>query len=384
MRIALVSDTFTPQVNGVTTVCRRIVQTVRDAGHTAVVVAPAYPDWPSGTREDELRIPSLPFPPYPHIRLSLPYRRRVFEFLDRVQPDVIHVAVEGPLGVMGRRYALQRGVPLVTSYHTNFPQYAADYGAGLLSPLVWRWLVRFHRAARLTQTPGDEVRDELVRRGVPRAVVWGRGVDALQFHPNRADPVYRRSLTGGQDSVVVLHVGRLAAEKNLAVLAEAWTRTHQALGRRATFVIAGEGPYLPRLIAQIPFARRLGFLDRATLATLYASADLCVLPSFSETCGLVALEAMASGLPVIAADAGGLRESVRHGENGLLAPPHDAGAFAAAIIELVNDAERRRALGIAARGTALARGVATENAELLAQYASVLDGQEQERATCAA
>jgi len=214
--------------------------------------------------------------------------------------------------------------------------------------------------------------------------VWGRGVDALQFHPNRADPVYRRSLTGGQDSVVVLHVGRLAAEKNLAVLAEAWTRTHQALGRRATFVIAGEGPYLPRLIAQIPFARRLGFLDRATLATLYASADLCVLPSFSETCGLVALEAMASGLPVIAADAGGLRESVRHGENGLLAPPHDAGAFAAAIIELVNDAERRRALGIAARGTALARGVATENAELLAQYASVLDGQEQERATCAA
>ena len=380
MRIALVSDTFTPQVNGVTTVCRRIVQAVRDAGHAADVVAPAYPDWPSGAREDELRVPSLPFPPYPHIRLSLPFRRRVYDFLDRLQPDVIHVAVEGPLGIIGRRYAVQRGVPLVTSYHTNFPQYAADYGAGFLAPSVWRWLVRFHGAARLTQTPGEAVRDELVRRGVPRAVVWGRGVDAIQFHPNRHDAAYRRTLTGGQDTVVVLHVGRLAAEKNLAVLAEAWTQAHRALGRRATFVLAGEGPYLARLSMQIPFARRLGFLDRATLATLYASADVCVLTSFSETCGLVALEAMASGLPVIAANAGGLRESVRHGENGLLAPPHDAHAFAEAIIELVNDDERRRALGAAARRTALARSVVTENAELLAQYAEVAGLRPQEQA----
>jgi glycosyltransferase involved in cell wall biosynthesis len=146
-------------------------------------------------------------------------------------------------------------------------------------------------------------------------------------------------------------------------------------------VIAGEGPYLPRLVARIPFAQRLGFLDRDTLAMLYASADVCVLPSFSETCGLVALEAMASGLPVIAADAGGLRESVRHGQNGLLAPPHDARAFAEAIIALVSNASRRRALGVVARGTALSRSVVTENAELLTQYAEVADLRPRELAT---
>lgn len=383
MRCALVTDTYTPQVNGVTTVCRRIVQAVRDAGHAAVVVAPAYPEWPSGARDDELRIPSLPFPPYPQIRLSLPYPRRVADFLDRFEPDVLHVAVEGPLGVIGRRYALRRGVPLVTSYHTNLPQYVADYGARFLSPLVWRWLVRFHRAARLTHTPGDAVRDALVQRGLPRTVVWGRGVDTDHFRPERRDAASRKTLAGDA-AVIVLHVGRLAAEKNLAVLADAWTEAHRALGRRAAFVVAGEGPYRSRLAGQVPFARHLGFLDRAALATLYASADVCVLPSSSETCGLVALEAMASGLPVIAADAGGLRESVRHGENGLLAAPHDARAFADAIIELAIHAERRRALGAAARQTAVGRGVAAENAALLAQYARVAGLRDGKATICAA
>jgi glycosyltransferase involved in cell wall biosynthesis len=162
MRIALASDTYIPQVNGVTTVVHRIAVTLRAAGHKVAVIAPRYPtgtdDDGGGGREDELRVFSIPFPPYPSIRLSFPFDRHVAPFLDRFAPNLIHAATEGPIGVAGRRYALRRELPFVTSYHTAFPQYARDYGLRPLTPLVWRWLVHFHRPARFIHTPGVAVR----------------------------------------------------------------------------------------------------------------------------------------------------------------------------------------------------------------------------------
>jgi glycosyltransferase involved in cell wall biosynthesis len=373
VRIALVTDTYLPQINGVTTVVRRIADTTRAAGHAVAVVAPRYPHGSGGDGGGgpELRVPSLPFPPYPSIRLSYPFRSHVAHFLDHFAPDLIHAATEGPLGVIGRRYALDRGLPLVTSFHTDFPQYARDYGLGVLTPLVWRWLVHFHRPARMIQTPGIAVRDELVRRGLRNTVVWGRGVDARHFRPDRRHGGWRRWMAGADDTVIVLHVGRLASEKNLRVLVDAWNRARRCLGPRATFVIAGEGPEARYVAAHAPFARQLGFLDRDTLADLYASADLCVLPSRTETCGLVALEAMASGLPVIAADAGGLAESVRQEENGLLVRPDDARGFSHAIVALALDAGRRRVLAVGARRTAERRDLRSEDQELLRQYTAL-------------
>lgn len=157
MRIALVSDTYTPQVNGVTTVVARIVHVLREFGHDVVVVAPRYPGNGTSPHPGELRITSAAFPPYPAIRLSLPKFGAVARFLDKFQPDVVHVATEGLLGLTGRRYAMRHHIPLVTSYHTNFPQYARHYGAGVIEPLVWKWLRWFHRPAVLTQTPGEAV-----------------------------------------------------------------------------------------------------------------------------------------------------------------------------------------------------------------------------------
>ncbi len=375
MRIALVSDTYLPQVNGVTTVVHRIAQTVRAAGHAVALVAPRYPHGSvgDGGGQDDLRVPSLPFPPYPSIRLSSPFQRHVAHFLDRVAPDLIHAATEGPLGVSARRYALAHDIPLVTSFHTDFPRYARDYGVGLLAPLVWRWLVHFHRPARLIHTPGVAVRDELVRRGLRNTVVWGRGVDTRHFRPDRRTVGWRRWLAGADDAVIVLHVGRLAPEKNLRVLVDAWNRARRCLGPRATFVIAGEGPESSAVATHAPFARQVGFLDRDSLAGLYASADLCVLPSRTETCGLVALEAMASGLPVIAANAGGLAESVGHDENGLLIHPGDARGFSQAIVSLALDGARRERLALGARQTALTRDVEAEDRELLQQYAALVE-----------
>src|SRR5205807_1926055 len=339
-------------------------------GHEVAVVAPRYPEFAGAAGEGELRIRSLPFPLYPDIRLSWPSFRRVAEFFDEFQPDLLHVHTEGALGVAGRRYALARTLPLVTSFHTNFPQYSRHYGLGFLEPAVWRWLERFHGPAALTLTPGDGVRDELVRRGVGHTAVWGRGVDTAHFNPGRRSAGWRRWLAGGDDTAVVLHVGRLAREKNIDVLMEAWTAAHERVGPRATFVVAGEGPETRRLVTRLPWVRQLGFLDRGRLADVYASADICVLPSKTETCGLVALEAMASGLAVVAADAGGFRESITHGRSGVLVAPDDATGFAAEILSLVIAPQRRAEIATAARAAALARDVAPENLALLQQYAA--------------
>jgi glycosyltransferase involved in cell wall biosynthesis len=315
----------------------------------------------------------VPFPPYPAIRLSLPRVRLIHRFLRQFAPEVVHVATEGPLGVIGRRYALDRGVPLVTSSHTDFPQYCRYYGARSLEPLAWRFLTWFHRPAALTHTPGRAMRDALLQRGVPHVLIWGGGVDVSHFHPGHRKAWFRRIHGLREDAVLVLHVGRLAPEKDVEVLLEAWALVHEAVGAEAQFVVAGDGPLAPRVDASGPWLRRLGFLDRHELAGLYANADLYVLPSRTETCGLVALEAMASGLPVIAADAGGFRESITSGVNGLLVPPGDARAFAAAILGLVLASEPRRRYGEAARVVALGRDVEPENAELLAQYAMLIN-----------
>jgi glycosyltransferase involved in cell wall biosynthesis len=280
--------------------------------------------------------------------------------------------------VQGRRYALDRRIPLVTSYHTHFPRYTAHYGVGALEPAVWRFITWFHRPARLTQTPGEHARRELAARGIIQAVVWGQGVDTRTFHHRHRDDLVRYRLGIGDDQVAVLHVGRLAAEKNLETLIAAWQQAHAVLGSAARFVIAGDGPMAARLAGDVPFAARLGFLPVEQLAALYASCDLCVLPSPTETCGLVALEAMASGLPVVAADAGGLAESVEHGVSGLRVAPRDVAGFAAAIGALVHDRRRRERMAAAARLTAVARDSAIEDAELLDQYA-VIAGLETER-----
>lgn len=385
MRIGLVSDTYTPQVNGVTTVVRRIVSLLRAQGHEALVVAPQYPTAATSPDLSELRIPSLAFPLYPDIRLSLPPFRQVAGFFDAAPPDLVHVHTEGALGLAGRRWALRRGVPLVTTFHTNFPEYSRHYGVGFLEPLVWRWLQWFHRPARVTFTPGQAVRDDLVRRGLPHATLWGRGVDPHFFHPGRRDHSWRRWLAGGDDTVIVLHVGRLAHEKNLGVLIEAWRQTYDVLGQRATFVVAGEGPEARRIESRLPFVRLLGFLPREDLATLYASADVSVFPSHTETCGLVALEAMAAGSAVIAADAGGFRESIQAGTTGLLVPAHEPQGYRDAIVALAGDSASRFALAAAARDYALSRDVARENAELLDCYAALTDGARGRRSsTCAA
>jgi glycosyltransferase involved in cell wall biosynthesis len=366
VRIAFVTDTYLPEVNGVTTVLRVIRQSLAARGHDLLFLAPGYPD---GEAEDDrvVRRRSVPCPRYPAVRLSSPFGPDVFRALDRFDPELVHVVTEGPLGAIGRRYAIRRARPLVTSFHTDFPRYAAHYLGAWAEKLARRYLRRFHAPAVLTQTPSAASRDELVALGLPRAVVWGRGVESDRFTPTRRSTARREAL-GAAGRVIVLHVGRLAVEKDPDVLVEAFRLAHEIVGAEALFCVAGDGPRGPALRRALPFARHFGFLAREVLADLYADADLFVFPSATETCGLVTLEAMASALPVVSADRGGVLENMRDGINGMVVPAGDGRRFAEAIVALIRDVRQRAAMGQAARAFAVGRDWDREISELERMY----------------
>jgi len=370
VRIAFVTDTYLPEVNGVTTVLRMIRQSLAARGHDLLFFAPAYPD---AMADDPLilRRPSVPCPKYPAVRLSSPFGSDVFAALDRFDPELIHVVTEGPLGSIGRRYAIRRRHPLVTSFHTDFPRYAARYLGPWAEKVAQRYLRWFHAPAVLTQTPSAQTRAELVALGLAQTVVWGRGVETERFTPARRSAA-RRAALGAADRVIVLHVGRLAVEKDPDVLVDAYRRAHEAVGEKALFCVAGDGPRAPALRRALPFARHFGFLARDVLADLYADADLFVFPSATETCGLVTLEAMASGLPVVSADQGGVLENMRDGINGMVVPAGAGDRFAEAIVTLICDAGQRDAMGQAARAFAVGRDWAREIGELERMYADAI------------
>ena len=370
MRLALVTDTFRPEVNGVTTVLATMRRGLLDRGHDVQVIAPGYGRLTSDTEVDVHRVPSVPCPAYGAVRLSWPLGQGIGSLITRFAPDIVHVATEGPLGAFARDRALRFRIPLVTSFHTDFPSYAERYvGKWAVAP-TQRYLRWFHGPARATQTPSEITCAELRRLGVARPTVWGRGVDCHLFHPSRRDEGRRRAL-GVEGRALVLHVGRIAIEKDVGTLVAAFQQAHAALGDTAVFCVAGDGPAVGRVRAALPFVVHLGFLERERLADLYADADLFVFTSPTETCGLVVLEAMASGLSVIAADAGGVQDNVRDSITGRLLPPGKPDGFARTIVALVEEPLLRHCMGQAARAFAVARDWERELDLLVEQYESV-------------
>jgi phosphatidylinositol alpha 1,6-mannosyltransferase len=370
VRITLTTDTYLPEVNGVTTVLATMRRGLLERGHAVQVLAPAYPHL-SQDDPDVHRAPSIPCPPYPAVRLSWPWGQGLAGAMRRFAPDIVHAVTEGPLGGFGRAYARRTGRPLVTSFHTDFPRYAGRYfGRWAIGP-TRRYLRWFHGPARATQTPSDVTRAELQGLGLPRAVTWGRGVDCRVFSPGRRDE-RRRYALGAAGKLLILYVGRLAVEKGMDTLVQAFQAVHASRGGGLVFCVAGDGPEADRVRSELPFARHFGFLERQTLADLYADSDLFVFPSPTETCGLVALEAMASGLPVIGVDAGGMRDNVREGITGRLVTPGDADELGGAILAVLADESTRYAMGQAARAFAVGRDWDRELDLLVRQYQGAL------------
>jgi phosphatidylinositol alpha 1,6-mannosyltransferase len=382
-RVLYCTDTYPPQVNGVSVVTARTAAGIRARGWKVCVIAPRYPRQPPhGVKQfiDEfengdmrVELPSTAFPPYPDIRLAVPAYWRVARTVREFQPDVVHCETEFMIGRLGQIAARRAGVALVSSYHTDFSRYTVAYGAPALRNVVTNYIARFHGRARRTYTPSQMARADLLALGVRDVEVWGRAIDVRTFVPERRDLMFRR-LNGWDDKFVLLHVGRLAAEKGVQRIVEGFRIARGLLPTGSVhLIVAGGGPDEHALRrAAPPDVTFLGVLDhKYALPQLYASADAFVFASLTETLGLVVLEAMASGLPVIATPAGGVADHLRDGENGLAFPAGDVTEMAHAMVRLVMDAKLRDELARGARRTAEALDWEGELDRLDASYREV-------------
>jgi glycosyltransferase involved in cell wall biosynthesis len=366
VRIALITETFLPDVNGVVTTLCRLLEHLQRRNHAALLFAP-YDAPESYAGAEVVRLRGWPLPLYPGLKLTPP-QPRIFEGLRRFRPDIVHLAGPVMLGPAAVAAGMRVGAPLLGVYHTDWPAYASYYGLGTLRSLAYAYLRRVHNACAATLCPSSATLADLRAHGFRRLRVWGRGVDTDRFHPARRSAVWRASVGARPGERLILYAGRLAAEKRLDLLAVLASLPATRL------VIVGDGPAragLERELAGAP-ATFTGFLQGDDLATAYASADLFVFPSATETFGQVIQEAMASGLPVVAARAGGALDLIREGETGLFFAPGSPADLRAAARELLDAPERRAAMGRAARAAAERRTWSHVLDALLEHYTRVI------------
>ena len=333
--IAIVTETFPPEVNGVALTLGHLVEGLRDSGHEVSLVRPRQ----RGERGVRQIAPAmtltqgLPLPIYRDVRIGLPSPRVLRRCWTRRPPDVAYVATEGPLGWSALRVACSLGIPVLSGFHTNFHNYLKHYHAAWMRSLVIRYLRSFHEQGSGTVVPNPELRRQLRDLGFRNVEVLGRGVDATLFQPRRRSAALRRSWGAAVEQPVALYVGRLAAEKNFELAAEAFYAMKRAHGG-ARFVVVGDGPLRPSLEKKYPDIIYCGTRTGESLAEHYASADVFLFPSLTETFGNVTLEAMASGLAVVAFDYAAAREHIVDGQSGLLAPYGDRGSFIEAAVRM--------------------------------------------------
>lgn len=360
-RVLYCTDTYPPQVNGVSVVTAQSITGLRARGWATGVVLPRYPDVPGhgvkqfadefGAADEAYHIPSVPFPPYPDIRLAAPSYHTIARAIREFRPDIVHCATEFMIGRLGQVAARRAGIPFVTSYHTDFSRYADSYGAPWLRPAIRDYLARFHGRAARTFTPSARARADLQRIGVDHVDVWGRTIDVTTFNPARRDDGWRRAL-GLDDRVLFVHVGRLAAEKGVRRILDAFRLARELLPRQSVhLIVAGGGPEEQALRDAAPEdVTFMGVIDRHdALPRLYASADAFLFASITETLGLVVLEAMASGLPVVAVPEAGVADHLMDGINGIAVEAGSPRTMASAIVKLTLEAPTRRTLGEGAR-----------------------------------
>jgi glycosyltransferase involved in cell wall biosynthesis len=352
--VAVVTETYPPEVNGVAATIARLVCGLHDRGHELQLVRPRQHHRDTAGAEERLLhvlMPGLPVPRYPQLKMGLPARRALVALWAAHRPDVVHVVTEGPLGWSALQAAAQLGVPVVSDFRTNFHAYCSHYGLAWLRGPITAYLRRFHNRTACTMVPTESLRSELAAIGFKRLKVVSRGVDTRLFDPSRRSAALRQAWGAGHRTPVVLYVGRLAAEKNLDLLLTAFEALRgQVPGAR--LVLVGDGPDRAQLAQRCPGAVFAGMRHGEDLATHYASADLFLFPSVTETFGNVVPEAMASGLAVLGFDYAAAGQLIRHGENGLLARLGDRESFCDVARGLADDLPRARALGAQARLTA--------------------------------
>ena len=329
MRIAYLTETWPPELNGVSLTVERTVRYLRSRGHLVELIRPRQPGEARLDASDELRTAGCVIPMYPDLRFGLARAATLTRRFQHSRPDLVHLATPGPLAWAALVAARSLGIATTSDFRTNFHQYSRHYGLGFLAGPVLGLLRRFHNLTRRTFVPTQASRRELTRAGFQHISVVGRGVDTERFTPAARSAALRASWQAGEDTPVFLAVGRIAAEKNV----ELALRAFEAARRERPdlrMVVVGDGPARARLTTAYPAARFVGAQRGADLAAHYASADAFLFPSLSDTFGNVVMEALASGLPVVAFDCAAAAEHVVDGLSGRVAVPGDEAGFIAA------------------------------------------------------
>ncbi len=370
MRIALFTETFLPKVDGIVTRLRHTIEHLQHNGNQVLVVAPE-----GGITEYKgakvYGVSGFPLPLYPELKLALP-RPAIGHTLEKFNPDVIHVVNPAVLGLAGLFYGKVLKIPLVASYHTHLPQYLQHYGLGMLEGLLWELLKVSHNQAQLNLCTSTAMVQELTVHGIERVDLWQRGVDTELFHPDLACPQMRSHLSQGQpESPLLLYIGRLSAEKEI----ERIKPLLEAIPT-ARLALVGDGPH--RLALEKHFTGTnthfVGYLTGRELGSAFASADAFIFPSRSETLGLVLLEAMAAGCPVVAANSGGITDIVTSEVNGYLFDPEDDKGAIAATQRLLDRKQERETIRKNARLEAESWGWAAATRQLQSYYMGVIQG----------
>ncbi len=340
MRIALFTETFLPKVDGIVTRLRHTVDHLQRLGDEVLVFSPD-----GGLTEHKgakiYGVSGFPLPMYPELKLALP-RPAIGEELSRFKPDIIHVVNPAILGLAGLFYGKTLNIPLLASYHTHLPEYLQHYGLGALEGLLWELLKAGHNQAELNLCTSTVMVKTLTDHGIERVDLWQRGVDTETFQPDLANLEMRNRLSlGHPEDPLLLYVGRLGAEKEI-------DRIKPILEAipNARLALVGDGPNRQTLEKYFAETRThfVGYLGGQELAAAFASADAFIFPSRTETLGLVLLEAMAAGCPVVAARSGGIPDIVEDGVNGYLFDPTDDWGAIAATQRLLSNQEERETL----------------------------------------
>ena len=356
MRYAIVTETYPPEVNGVALTVQALEQGLRARDHEVSVVRPRQETDGSaggGTASDRadastLLVRGAGLPRYPGLKFGLPATRKLVARWRDNPPDAVYVATEGPLGWSAVRAARRLGIPVATGFHTRFDEYMRDYGAAFLQQTALRWMRRFHNRGDATLVPTRELQDFLQGQGFNKVVRLPRAVDATLFDPRKRDPILRVEWGLGEYDIAAIYVGRIAPEKNLDLAVRAFRALQQARPS-ARFVWVGDGPSREQLARDNPDFIFCGIQRGEALARHFASGDLFVFPSHSETFGNVTLEAMASGVPTVAFDYGAAREYLRDGIDGAAIRDGDDAGFVHAVVSAGNDDVLRGAMRLAAR-----------------------------------
>src|SRR5688572_12662101 len=347
MRYAIVSETYPPEINGVALTVQGLELGLRARGHDVHVVRTRQGEDDTATIH-ELLVPGAPLPRYPGLRIGFPATRRLREAWQAIRPDAIYVATEGPLGWSALRAARRLGIPAATGFHTRFDEYMRDYGVAFLAHSALRWMRRFHNSADATLVPTLELAQFLRSQRFDNVVRLPRAVDTALFDPQRRDHGLRQEWGLDDNGLAAIYVGRMAAEKNLGLAVRAFRELSRSRPD-ARFVWVGDGPARERLQQENPDFIFCGVQRGESLARHFASGDLFVFPSLSETFGNVTLEALASGVPTVAFDYGAAREHLVDGVHGAAIGAGDEAGFIAACARLGTDDLTRGAMRMATR-----------------------------------